>query len=42
VTEEAGRRIARLGGHDLDALRAAAEERTFRPVPLDVAGESLG
>lgn len=36
VTEEAGRRVARLGGHDLDALRAAAEERTFRPVPLGV------
>ena len=36
VTEESGRRIARLGGHDLDALRAAAEERTFRPVPLGV------
>jgi Zn-dependent M28 family amino/carboxypeptidase len=36
VTEDAGRRIARLGGHDLDALRAAAEERTFRPVPLGV------
>jgi Zn-dependent M28 family amino/carboxypeptidase len=36
VTEEAGRRIARLAGHDLDALRAAAEERTFRPVPLGV------
>jgi Zn-dependent M28 family amino/carboxypeptidase len=36
VTEEAGRRIARLGGHDLDALRAAAEGRSFRPVPLGV------
>jgi Zn-dependent M28 family amino/carboxypeptidase len=36
VTEEAGRRIARLGGHDLDALRAAAERRDFRPVPLGV------
>jgi Zn-dependent M28 family amino/carboxypeptidase len=36
VTEEAGRRVARLGGHDLDTLRAAAEERTFRPVPLGV------
>ena len=34
VTEEAGRRIARLGGRDLDALRAAAERRDFRPVPL--------
>ena len=36
VTEEACRRIARLGGHDLDALRAAAERRDFRPVPLGV------
>lgn len=36
VTEEAGRRIARLGGHDLDSLRAAAEGRAFRPVPLGV------
>jgi Zn-dependent M28 family amino/carboxypeptidase len=36
VTEEAGRRMARLGGYDLDALRAAAETRGFRPVPLGV------
>ncbi len=36
VTEEAGRRIARLGGHDLDVLRASAEERGFRPVSLGV------
>jgi Zn-dependent M28 family amino/carboxypeptidase len=36
VTEEAGRRVARLGGLDLDALRAAAETREFRPVPLGV------
>ena len=36
ATEEACRRIARLGGHDLDALRAAAERRDFRPVPLGV------
>ena len=36
TTEEASRRIARLGGHDLDALRAAAERRSFRPVPLGV------
>jgi Zn-dependent M28 family amino/carboxypeptidase len=36
VTEEAGRRIARLGGHDLEALRRAAERRDFRPVPLGV------
>jgi Zn-dependent M28 family amino/carboxypeptidase len=36
VTEAAGRRIARLAGRDLDALRAAAETREFRPVPLGV------
>ena len=36
ATEEACRRIARLGGHDLDALRAAAERRDFHPVPLGV------
>jgi Zn-dependent M28 family amino/carboxypeptidase len=36
ATEEASRRIARLGGYDLDALRAAAEGRDFRPVPLGV------
>jgi Zn-dependent M28 family amino/carboxypeptidase len=36
ATEEASRSIARLGGQDLDALRAAAERRDFRPVPLGV------
>jgi Zn-dependent M28 family amino/carboxypeptidase len=36
ATEEASRKIARLGGQDLDALRAAAEKRDFRPVPLGV------
>jgi Zn-dependent M28 family amino/carboxypeptidase len=36
VTEELARRIARLGGKDLDALRAAAERRDFKPVPLGV------
>jgi Zn-dependent M28 family amino/carboxypeptidase len=36
TTEEASRRIARLGGHDLDRLRAAAEKRDFKPVPLGV------
>jgi Zn-dependent M28 family amino/carboxypeptidase len=36
VTEEAGQRIARLAGRDLDALRAAAETRAFHPVPLGV------
>lgn len=36
LTEDAARRVARLGGHDLGALRAAAERRDFRPVPLGV------
>jgi Zn-dependent M28 family amino/carboxypeptidase len=36
VTEEAGRKIAALGGHDLDELRRRAERRDFRPVPLGV------
>jgi Zn-dependent M28 family amino/carboxypeptidase len=36
ATEEASRRLAALGGQDLDALRAAAEKRDFRPVPLGV------
>ena len=36
ATEEASRRIARLGGQDLDALRAAAEKGDFKPVPLGV------
>ncbi len=36
ATEDAVRRIAALGGKDLDALRKAAESRKFRPVPLGV------
>ena len=36
ATEEASRRVARLGGQDLDALRAAAEKRDFKPVSLGV------
>ena len=36
ATEEACRRIARLGSQDLDALRARAESRDFQPVPLGV------
>ncbi|HEY3124755.1 MAG TPA: M28 family peptidase, partial [Thermoanaerobaculia bacterium] len=34
--EDLCRRIAELGGHDLDSLRASAESRSFRPVPLGV------
>jgi Zn-dependent M28 family amino/carboxypeptidase len=36
ATEGSSRAIAALGGHDLDALRAAAERRDFRPVALGV------
>jgi Zn-dependent M28 family amino/carboxypeptidase len=36
ATEEASRRVVRLAGHDLDELRARAESRNFRPVPLGV------
>jgi hypothetical protein len=35
-TEDASKRIASLGGQDLDPLRAAAQKRDFRPVPLGV------
>jgi Zn-dependent M28 family amino/carboxypeptidase len=36
VTDDSARRLARLGGQDLDALRAAAQKKDFRPVPLGV------
>ena len=36
MTEDASRRIAKLAGQDLDKLRAAAERRDFRPVPLGI------
>ncbi len=36
TTEDASRRLAALGGQDLDALRAAAQKKDFRPVPLGV------
>ena len=36
TTEEASRRIAALGGQDLDTLRAAAQKREFKAVPLGV------
>jgi Zn-dependent M28 family amino/carboxypeptidase len=35
-SEEAARKMAALGGHDLDALRKVAETRAFKPVPLGV------
>ena len=36
VTDDAAKKLAKLGGHDLDELRAMAEKRDFRPVPLNV------
>jgi Zn-dependent M28 family amino/carboxypeptidase len=36
ATESASRELAKLGGHDLDRLRAAAEGRDFKPTPLGV------
>lgn len=36
ATEDASRRVASLGGFDLDQLRAQAESRDFKPVPLGV------
>jgi Zn-dependent M28 family amino/carboxypeptidase len=36
-TEDASRRLVSLAGHDLDKLRAAAERRDFKPVPLGVS-----
>jgi Zn-dependent M28 family amino/carboxypeptidase len=36
VTEDAARRLAALGGHDLDALTAAAQDPSFEAVPLGV------
>jgi Zn-dependent M28 family amino/carboxypeptidase len=36
ATEDASRRIAALGGRDLDALRSAATRRGFKAVPLGV------
>ena len=36
ATEELSRKIASLGGKNLDLLRASAQMRSFRPVPLGV------
>ncbi|HZF40619.1 MAG TPA: M20/M25/M40 family metallo-hydrolase [Blastocatellia bacterium] len=36
VTEEAARKIAQLGGKDLDQLRQSAASRAFTPAPLNV------
>ena len=35
-SEDAARKLAQLGGHDLDTLRAQAETRAFAPVDLGV------
>jgi Zn-dependent M28 family amino/carboxypeptidase len=37
LTEDAAKKVARLGGQDLDALRAAAQKKDFKPVPLGVS-----
>jgi Zn-dependent M28 family amino/carboxypeptidase len=36
VTEDSARKLAKLGGQDLDALRASAQKKDFKPVPLGV------
>lgn len=36
ATEEATRKVVAFGGKDLDALRASAETREFKPTPLGV------
>ena len=36
VTEDTARSLVKQGGQDLDALRAQAQRRDFRPVPLDL------
>jgi Zn-dependent M28 family amino/carboxypeptidase len=36
LTDDAARKVAQLGGRNLDELRKAAESREFRPIPLGV------
>lgn len=36
VTEDAARKLVAMSGHDLDELRAAADNRDFEPVPLGI------
>ena len=36
ATEDACRKLAEMGGQNLDRLRSSAEKRDFRPVPLGV------
>jgi Zn-dependent M28 family amino/carboxypeptidase len=40
VTEETARKIAQLGGQDLDRLREAAKTRDFKPVALNAKVET--
>lgn len=40
VTEDVARKIAALGGQNLDQLRQAAQTRAFRPVPLGAKVET--
>jgi Zn-dependent M28 family amino/carboxypeptidase len=37
VTEESARALVAMGGFDLDALREAADNRDFEPVPLGIS-----
>ncbi|MEQ8205103.1 MAG: M28 family peptidase [Woeseia sp.] len=37
VSEDAARKVIAMSGHDLDALREAADNRDFVPVPLGVS-----
>jgi Zn-dependent M28 family amino/carboxypeptidase len=39
VTDASARRIMKLAGQDLDALRAAAAKRDFKPVKLNLKGK---
>src|SRR5215510_14485054 len=39
VTDASARRIMKLGGQDLDALRAAAAKRDFQPIKLGLKGK---
>src|SRR5262244_2807300 len=36
MTEDASKKVVSLAGQDLDQLRAAAEKRDFKPVPLGI------
>jgi Zn-dependent M28 family amino/carboxypeptidase len=40
MTEDAARKLASIGGQNLDQLRQAAQSRAFRPVPLNAKVET--